>query len=142
MDFDAEAVANARQDVKGSEPEARCAECGRSIYRERPFPGVPIEWRHHSTGQPISWSPSKHLAGRVLVEFHVHRFPPRRTGTIGCTIEGCEAVMPVLDRAALRAAAEARKNEAKSGKEAAMAHSRALGAHRGRVTQKSRNCPM
>lgn len=95
MDYDEAATAEARSryDVLMT---GTCGECGKSMYKEAPYPGVPNEWRHRSTGQPVSWNPGKHLAGAAAVDPHQHRFEQPQSadrtprGAV-CAIAGCDA---------------------------------------------------
>lgn len=135
-DFDYDAMTRAKDATRGTLTEAHCGTCSRAIYRERPYPGVATEWRHHSSGQPISWSPEKHLAGQTKVVPHAHRFRASKAAVATCEVTGCDTTMPRLDKVAIEAAVLHRRTTSKSDKEAAMQESRERGAKRAHETTK------
>lgn len=126
-DYDFEAIVFAKDAVRGTLPEATCGSCGRPMYREQPYPGVATEWRHRSSGHPISWMPTKHVAGTKRVAVHMHRFAVSKTVTV-CEVAHCDAEMQPLDKEAISAAAQQRKTKDKTAKEAALQESRERGA--------------
>jgi len=127
MDYDIEAVANAKATDRSAAPEAVCGGCGKPIYRGQPYPGVATEWSHRSSGQPVSWMPVKHLAAFIKVTPHGHRFAASTTEAVACTVSGCTAEMEPIDRESLRLAAKEQKKRTQTAKEAAMEESRARG---------------
>lgn len=127
-DYDADAVAESRSAAKVDTSRSTCGRCHKAIFREPSYPGVPSEWRHVSSGHPVSWLPVKHSASLTGVGAHVHRFPQSLLGSSHCTTEGCDAelraytVKPVDD-------------EDRSEREKADDVSRKRGSLRGHVTQ-------
>lgn len=130
-DFDLEATAEAKSALRGAVPEGLCGQCSKRMYKEPPYPGVASEWRHASTGQPLSWSPGKHLASLTQVNAHAHRFAfVKGSAFEACTVQGCDAEMQHVGTR------QERREVALSERERATQESRARGQARGRASQK------
>jgi hypothetical protein len=105
------------------------------MYREASYPGIPSEWRHESTGQPLSWSPMKHLASRTHVVPHGHHFELTKTALVRCAVSGCEAEMlPRTNRVRV-------EPENLSEKQTALRASRRRGAVRGSAAKRAQATP-
>lgn len=127
-DFDLDATAEAKSADKGALRRGVCGVCARSLYKEPSFPGVPSEWRHRSSGHPMSWSPTKHIASLTRVVAHAHRFLPVAGNQDRCGVSGCDAEMPPVNKA--------QRTAERTQKQQETAASRERGAQRGRETQK------
>lgn len=121
VDFDLDATAQARSST-ASKVYAACGTCAKPIYRETPYPGVPSEWRHVSSGAPTGYSPREHLASLTEVGRHGHRWTEAFDGLRTCEVEGCGAQLVNRPREVVQ------KHNAVSDRAAAVQESRRRGS--------------
>jgi hypothetical protein len=97
VDFDLAAVGNAASQ-RGPAERAECSTCNKQMYKMPLYPNEPAEWKHTSSGAPMSWSPERHLAGTAMLQPHNHRFPKVQPGKVStCEVNGCGASLKRFD---------------------------------------------
>lgn len=105
MDYDLAATAQARSKTATTTRE-RCGTCGKVIYKQTPYPGVPVEWHHASSGKPVGYTPREHIASLTRTEKHQHRFMEPEAVRDECAYPGCGAEMHNPKRAPVRSEPE------------------------------------
>ena len=81
-------------------PVVKCWSCKRPIYKTPMAPQTPTEWRHASSGHPLSWSPDKHAAGVLRPQQHAHAWVlVRRDSDLHiCAFVSCDSEMLIPAR--------------------------------------------
>ena len=72
-------------------PESACVVCARPIYRTPLTADAPTEWRHKSSGRPLSYSPQQHIAKVVDMPKHAHKWTGRIGSVRACGVDQCDS---------------------------------------------------
>lgn len=97
VDWDAQLDGIGTQSWEVPSAHGRCCVCSREMYKTCVQVGEATEWRHSSTGRPLSWCPEKHNATPARVRSHAHRWDGE-AGAVHCTFTPCDAETVLLAR--------------------------------------------